>query len=56
MQIAPKDPNQYILRYKILRAQRAPIEQQIEALEEYKKSEYIEEWHMNWRSCIRKPV
>ena len=44
MQIAPKDPNQYILRYKILRAQRAPIEQQIEALEEYKKSEYIEEW------------
>ena len=44
MQIAPKDPNQYILRYQILRAQRAPIEQQIEALEEYKKSEYIEEW------------
>lgn len=44
MQIAPKDPNQYILRYQILRAQRAPVEQQIEALEEYKKSEYIEEW------------
>lgn len=44
IQIAPKDPNQYILRYQILRAQRAPIEQQIEALEEYKKSEYIEEW------------
>ena len=44
MQIAPKDPNQYILRYQILRAQKAPIEQQIEALEEYKKSEYIEEW------------
>ena len=44
MQIAPKDPNQYILKYQILRAQRAPIEQQIDALEEYKKSEYIEEW------------
>ena len=44
IQVAPKDPNQYILRYQILRAQRAPIEQQIEALEEYKKSEYIEEW------------
>lgn len=44
MQIAPKDPNQYILRYQILRAQRAPIEQQIEALEEFKKAEYIEEW------------
>ena len=44
MQVAPKDPNQYILRYQILHAQKAPIEQQIEALEEYKKSEYIEEW------------
>ncbi len=44
IQTAPKDPSQYILRYQILRAQRAPIEQQIEALEEYKKSEYIEEW------------
>ena len=44
VQIAPKDPNQYILRYQILREQRAPIEQQIEALEEFKKSEYIEEW------------
>lgn len=37
MQIAPKDPNQHILRYQILRAQRAPIEQQIESLEEFKK-------------------
>ena len=44
VQIAPKDPNQYILRYQILREQRAPVEQQIEALEEFKKSEYIEEW------------
>ena len=44
MQIAPKDPNQYILKYQILRAQGSPVEQQIEALEEYKKSEYIEEW------------
>ena len=44
IQIAPKDPNRHILRYQILRAQRAPIEQQIEALEEFKKAEYIEEW------------
>ncbi len=44
MQVAPKDPNQHILRYKILRARRAPVEQQIEALEEFKKAEYIEEW------------
>ena len=40
--VAPKDPNQYILRYKILKAQNAPITQQIEVLEEFKKAEYIE--------------
>ena len=44
VQLAPKDPNRHILRYQILRAQRAPLEQQIEALEEFKKAEYIEEW------------
>lgn len=44
IEIAPKDPNQYILKYQILRAQRSPIEQQIHALEEFKKAEYIEEW------------
>lgn len=44
IELAPKDPNQYILKYQILRSQRAPIEQQIHALEEFKKAEYIEEW------------
>ena len=44
VQLAPKDPNRHILRYQILRAQRAPLEQQIEALEEFKTAEYIEEW------------
>ena len=42
--VAPKDPNQYILRYKIMKAQNAPITQQIEVLEEFKKAEYIEKW------------
>ena len=42
--VAPKDPNQYILRYKILKAQNAPITQQIEVLEEFNKAEYIEKW------------
>ncbi|MEG0720267.1 MAG: AAA family ATPase, partial [Lachnospiraceae bacterium] len=42
--VAPKDPNQYILKYKILKAQKAPVEQQIEVLEEFKKAEYIEKW------------
>ena len=44
IQIAPKDPNRYLLRYQILRARREPIEQQIEALEAFKKGEYVEEW------------
>ena len=42
--LAPKDPNQYILRYKILKAKGETIEKQIEALEEFKKIEYVEKW------------
>ena len=42
--MAPKDTNQYILRYKILKSQNAPLSQQIEALEEFKKAEYVEKW------------
>ena len=42
--MAPKDPNQYILRYKILKSQNASLSQQIEALEEFKKAEYVEKW------------
>ena len=56
IQIAPKDPNRHILRYQILRAQRAPIEQQIEALEEFKKAEYIEEWAYELAKLIAKQV
>ena len=37
VKLAPKDPNQYILRYKILK-------EQIEALEDFKHSEYVEKW------------
>lgn len=42
--IAPRDPNQYIFKYKILKAKKAPISQQIDALEEFKKVEYVEKW------------
>ena len=44
VKMAPKDPNQHILKYKILRAQNAPIAQQIEALEDFKHAEYVEKW------------
>lgn len=42
--LAPNDPNQYILQYKILKAKGEPIQKQITALEEFKKSEYVEKW------------
>ena len=44
VKLAPKDPNQYILKYKILRTQGAALSDQIVALEEFKKAEYIEKW------------
>ena len=42
--LAPKDPNQHVFKYKILKAQNASLEEQIEALEEFKKVEYVEKW------------
>ena len=44
VELAPKDPNQYILKYKILRKQGESVAKQIEALEEFKKVEYVEKW------------
>ena len=44
VKLAPKDPNQYIMKYKILRTQGAALSDQIAALEEFKKAEYIEKW------------
>ena len=44
VKLAPKDPNQYILKYKILRPQGAALSDQSAALEEFKKAEYIEKW------------
>lgn len=42
--LAPKDPNRYVFKYKILKSQNASLEEQIEALEEFKKVEYVEKW------------
>ncbi|EEG47345.1 tetratricopeptide repeat protein, partial [Blautia hydrogenotrophica] len=42
--IAPKDTSCYVLQYKILRVKKAPIEKQIEILEEYKEKEFTEKW------------
>ncbi len=44
VEMAPKDPNQYILRYKIQKEQGESLEKQIETLEQFKKTEYVEKW------------
>ncbi len=43
-QLAPNDSSKYILKYKLLRAQKAPLDDQIRVLQEYKDSEYTERW------------
>lgn len=42
--LAPKDPNRFVFKYKLLKNKKAPIEEQIAALEEFKKIEYVEKW------------
>lgn len=44
VQIAPHDPNKYILKYRISRESGSSVEEQILILEEYKSHEYDEEW------------
>ena len=44
VEISPNDNSRYILKYKIYRARRSPIEEQIEILQDYKSREYTERW------------
>lgn len=43
-EIAPNDNTRYVLRYKILRAKKASLNEQIAVLEEYKEKEFTEKW------------
>jgi len=43
-EVAPNDNTQYILKYKILKAKKAPAAEQIKVLEEYKEKEFTEKW------------
>ena len=43
-ELSPHDTSRYILKYKLLRAQGAPLPEQIEVLREYKEREYTERW------------
>ena len=44
VKIAPRDNGVFTLRYRILEAQEASLEERIELLEELKKRDYQEEW------------
>lgn len=44
LETASNDTSKYILKYKIYKAQDAPLEEQIAILEEYKNREYTERW------------
>lgn len=44
VQVAPKDPDRYILQYKLYEAQEVSLEERIEVLKELKKRDYREKW------------
>ena len=44
LETASNDTSKYILKYKILKAQNAPLDDQIQVLEEYREREYTERW------------
>ena len=44
LKVAPKDPNRFVLQYRILKAKNASLDEQIEVLEELKKADYTERW------------
>lgn len=44
LETASNDTSKYILKYKIYKAQNAPLDDQIAILEEYKDREYTERW------------
>lgn len=44
MEVAPNDNTQYILKYKIYKAKRSSLNEQIKILEEYKEKEFTERW------------
>ncbi len=43
-EVAPNDSSSFILQYKMLRANKAPLDDQIQVLQQYKDREYTERW------------
>lgn len=44
VETAPNDNSRFILKYKLYKARRAPVEEQIAILEDYREREYTERW------------
>ena len=44
LEVAPNDSTQYVLKYKIRKAEQAPLEELIRILEDYKEKEFTERW------------
>ena len=53
---APHDTSRYLLRYKILRGQQAPLDEQIKVLEAYKEAEFTERWNYELALLYSKTV
>lgn len=52
--VSPGDSSRYVLRYRILRAQNAPLDDQIALLKEFKEHEYSERWAYELARCYAK--
>ena len=53
-QNSPNDTSRFILKYKLLRAENAPIDDQIAVLKEYQNHEYTERWSYELAKLYRK--
>ena len=53
-EVAGSDNARYLLHYKLLKAKRAPLEEQIAVLREYREHEYTEEWAYELASLYAK--
>ncbi len=56
VKLAPKDPNQYILRYKILKAQKRQSKNRLKLLKISKILNTLKNGHMNLPDYTLKPV
>ena len=54
--LAPDDPRQYILRYMILGAKGAPVEQLIIPWSSTVALSWMKSGFMSWQNCMRKPA